>query len=182
MPRHDKYMETTLPGVFVAGDGAGIAGAQVAVEEGRLTGIAASQQLGHISETEALNRSLPILTKLKGLRKFESTLGKISSVRKGLFDRITNDTIICRCEEITAGEIWGAVNSGARSLNEVKRYTRAGMGLCQGRMCEYTIAELISSSTNQSIESVGYFTPRPPVKPLPLDAFILMEVGTDTEG
>ncbi len=168
VPCHDENMETTLPGVFVAGDSAGIAGALVAMEEGRLAAIKASQQLGHITQEEAHYRSLPIFKKLRGLRRFESALNAIYSIRRGLFTRITDDTIICRCEEVTAGEIRQIIVDGAISINEIKRLTRSGMGHCQGRMCEPIIAEMISIETKRPVEDVAWSTPRPPIKPVPL--------------
>ena len=168
VPCHDENMETSLPGVFVAGDGAGIAGALVAIEEGRLAAIKASQQLGYITQEEAKHRSLPIFKKLRGLRRFELALNEIFLIRRGLFTRITDDTIICRCEEITAGEIRQIIADGAIGKQEIKRLTRAGMGSCQGRMCESTIAEMISIETKRPVEEMGWFSPRPPVKPLPL--------------
>jgi len=172
VPCYNENMETSLPGVFVAGDGAGIAGALVAVEEGRLAAIEACQQLGYITQEEAQHRSLPIFRKLKGLRRFESALNEIFSIRRGLFTRITDDTIVCRCEEITAGEIRrtiaDVIANGTIDICEIKRLTRAGMGNCQGRMCESTIAEMISIETKRPVVEMGWLTPRPPVKPLPL--------------
>lgn len=172
VPCHDENMETSLPGVFVAGDGAEIAGALVAMEEGRLAAIKASQQLGYITQEEAKHRSLPILKKLRGLRRFEFALNEIFSIRRGLFTRITDDTIVCRCEEITAGEIRqiiaDVIANGTINIYEIKRLTRAGMGNCQGRMCESTIAQMISIETNQPVAGMGWLTPRPPVKPFPL--------------
>jgi len=171
VPRHDENMETTLPGVFVGGDGAGIAGALVAIEEGRLAALRACQQLGHVTQEAARHRSLPIFKRLRGLRRFESALNEAFSIRRGLSARITDDTIICRCEDVTAGEIRQTIADGAANVNEIKRLTRAGMGHCQGRMCESTIAEMIAMETKEAMEEAGWFTPRPPVKPFPLGVF-----------
>jgi len=172
VPCHDGNMETSLPGVFVAGDGAEIEGALVAMEEGRLAAIKACQQLGYISQKEAEQRSLPIFKKLRGLRRFELALNEIFSIRRGLFTRITDDTVICRCEEVAAGEIRQIIADGAMDIQEIKRLTRAGMGHCQGRMCESTIAQMISMETNQPVQEIGCFTPRPPVKPFPLGVLV----------
>ena len=168
VPCHDENMETSLLGVFVAGDGAGIAGALVAMEEGRLAAIKASQQLGYITQEKAQHRSLPIFKKLRGLRRFELALNEIFSIRRGLFTRVPDETIICRCEEVTAGEIRQIIADGAIGIQEIKRLTRAGMGSCQGRMCESAIAQMISIETGRPVEEMGWSTPRPPVKPVPL--------------
>lgn len=172
VPCHDENMETTVPGVFVAGDCTGIAGALVAIEEGRLAAIKVSQQLGHITQEKARYRSLPIDKRLRGLRRFESALSEMFSIRRGLFTQITDETIVCRCEEITAGEvrhtIADAVASGVINTSEIKKLTRAGMGNCQGRICETTIAQMISAETKQPLEYMEQCTLRPPVKPIPL--------------
>src|SRR4030042_1041715 len=78
------------------------------------------------------------------------------------------DMIICRCEEITLRKIIRAIADGARTVNEVKRLTRAGMGLCQGRSCSRLVRKLIAEHTNQKFGSVLPGTVRPPVRPISL--------------
>ena len=182
LPYHDEYMETSVPGIFVAGDCAGVLGALVALEEGRLAGIRACEQLGYIPERKGRPKTEPILKKLKALQNFELALGKIFAVRKGLFGRIADDTLVCRCKEITAGEIRKSIADGVVSMGEIKRFTMAGMGHCQGRMCENTIAEILSTAINRPIEDLGCFTPRPPVKPLAMETFQAEELGAKVKG
>lgn len=81
---------------------------------------------------------------------------------------IAKDMVICRCEEVYRSEILEAIKKGARTENGVKRRTRAGMGLCQGRICEKLVAKLIATETKQSIEEVLPATHRPPVRPIKL--------------
>ncbi len=90
------------------------------------------------------------------------------------------DMIICRCEEITLKEILQAISEGARSVNEVKRRTRAGMGLCQGRSCSRLVRKLIAEHTNQKFGSVQPGTARPPVRPLSLK--LLASLEEDSNG
>ena len=101
-------------------------------------------------------------------------------MRRGLYSRITDDTIVCRCEEVTAGEIRqtiaDAIANGAINVSEIKSLIRAGMGNCQGRMCESTIAQMISIETNQPVAEMGWFTPRPPVKAFPLGIFTAEDI------
>jgi NAD(P)H-nitrite reductase large subunit len=78
------------------------------------------------------------------------------------------DIVVCRCEEINRSEILQAVEDGARTVSGVKRRTRAGMGLCQGRICERFVAKIIATETNQLIEEVVPATHRPPVRPIEL--------------
>jgi NAD(P)H-nitrite reductase large subunit len=79
--------------------------------------------------------------------------------------------IICRCEEVTLGEIRKAIREGARSLDAVKRMTRAGMGLCQNKTCFNLVARLIHEETGISMEDLVPFTTRPPVRPVPVKAW-----------
>ena len=80
------------------------------------------------------------------------------------------DSIVCRCEEITLGEVREAVRRGARDVDAVKRMTRAGMGLCQGRMCGPALQEIIARQKGIVPAEIGYLNPRPPAKPVPLSA------------
>lgn len=77
-----------------------------------------------------------------------------------------NDLIICRCEEITLGEIKQAIEEGARDITGIKRRTRAGMGLCQGRTCEKLIQRILQNELNKKPEEIKPATDRPPVRVL----------------
>ena len=88
--------------------------------------------------------------------------------RPGLYELAQDDTIVCRCEEITLSEIKEALAEGATDMNEVKRMTRMGMGNCQGRMCGPGMQEIIAREKDISAADLGYLNPRPPVKPVPL--------------
>jgi NAD(P)H-nitrite reductase large subunit len=76
--------------------------------------------------------------------------------------------LLCRCEEIGADEIRRAVEAGARTVNDVKRQTRAGMGVCQGIYCVAEIAKMLVTPTGTTPGEVGPLTARPPVRLLPL--------------
>jgi NAD(P)H-nitrite reductase large subunit len=82
-----------------------------------------------------------------------------------------DDLIICRCEEITKGEIRKAVHDGMRTMNEVKRYLRAGMGLCQGQTCGKLVREIIAVELSIRREEVDISLPRSPVRPVPMSAY-----------
>lgn len=77
-----------------------------------------------------------------------------------------DDVIICRCEEITLGEIKKAIKEGAHDTDAIKRMTRAGMGLCQNKTCYNLIARLISKQTGKKLSEITPFTSRPPVRPI----------------
>ena len=83
--------------------------------------------------------------------------------------------ITCRCEEITEAEIAAAIAEGARTLNDIKRRTRAGMGMCQGRWCTPAIVAMVAEATRQSLATIAPMTARPPVQPVPLGVLADLE-------
>ncbi len=87
------------------------------------------------------------------------------------------EVIVCRCEEISRQEIKEAIANGCDSVIWVKRMTRAGMGLCQGRTCGRQVARMIAQETGQDPAQVHPDTQRPPLRPIPLE--ILEEKGND---
>lgn len=77
-----------------------------------------------------------------------------------------NDIIICRCQEVIRQEILDAIEQGATTVDGVKRRTRAGMGLCQGKTCERLVAKIISQETGIPMEQILPQTKRMPVRPV----------------
>lgn len=77
-----------------------------------------------------------------------------------------DDKIVCRCEEITVGDIRRAIREGADSITGIKRRTRAGMGLCQGRTCSKIVARMLSAATQKKAEQLAEDTARPPMRPV----------------
>lgn len=94
----------------------------------------------------------------------------------------SNDTevIVCRCEEVRLKQIQTALSEGARTINDVKRLTRAGMGICQGIYCLHSVAKLIREHTEAPMSAIGPMTPRPPVR-LASIAALRQELGTPTD-
>lgn len=79
---------------------------------------------------------------------------------------MADQTIICRCEDVTREDILAAINDGCRTLDEIKRVTRAGMGPCQGRTCRNLIAQELARIYGISVEDVLIPTFRAPVEPV----------------
>jgi NADPH-dependent 2,4-dienoyl-CoA reductase/sulfur reductase-like enzyme len=170
IPERDSLMETSARGVYAVGDSAGIAGSLAAAEQGRIAGIAAARSLGYLSTLHAGRRIEPPRSHLNRLVRLRRALDRISLPRSGLYELATDDTVLCRCEEITLREIKEALMEGATEMSELKRMTRMGMGLCQGRMCGPTLQEIMARLTGLPPSSIGHLNPRPPVKPIPLSA------------
>jgi len=168
IPVRNGQMETAVPDVYAVGDCTGIAGSLVAIEEGRIAGLAAAQRLGHLTPMEARDRMAPSRERLAGLQRLRKVLDRIAAPRPGVYELAKDDTIVCRCEEITLGEIKAALADGATDMKEVKRMTRMGMGNCQGRMCGPAMQEMIARERGLSPDNIGHLNPRPPVRPIPL--------------
>ncbi len=172
IPRRSEYLETSIDGVFAVGDGARVSGKLVAKEEGVLAGLAAAHRLGKISDSAFLQRSEKVRRKLKRLYDFRNAIDEIYRLPEGLFDIPEDDTILCRCEEVTAGEIRQAALEGTFNLNDIKRRVRAGSGWCQGRTCGRAIVEMLARTHHVPQEKILRMTQRPPTKPIPLSMLI----------
>jgi thioredoxin reductase len=166
-PRLGAWGDTALPGIFVAGDGGGIGGARAAEEQGRIVAYAAACQRGRIDEEERDRRaavSRASLARHLAVRPFLDALYRPAD------DAVVpvDETVVCRCEEVTAADIRRCVADGCVSPTQIKSFVRAGMGPCQGRMCGLTVAEIIAAARGRPIAEVGYFRLRQPVKPMDL--------------
>lgn len=174
VPRRDDIFQTTCPGVFAAGDGAGLGGAELARIEGRIAGAAAAQQVGRLTAAETAAAIAREQAALAHEQRFAAMLGALFTPGPGLYELATDDTIICRCEEVRLAEIRAAVAGGAATVSEVKGVTRCGMGNCQGRICGELVARAIArelggpASLTERMIAVGTFSVRPPLEPLSL--------------
>ncbi|WP_415184508.1 FAD-dependent oxidoreductase [Phaeovulum sp.] len=162
-PVVDSWGRTNVSGIHVAGDGAGIGGAEAAQAAGRLVALDVLHLSGKSSQAARDQRSVPeraTLRRALAIRPF------LDAVYAPLPEFLSppDDTIVCRCEEVTAGDIRRSLQEGANGLRQVKTATRAGMGPCQGRMCDLTVRGILSSC------GATPATPRArsPIKPISL--------------
>ncbi|MBI1734812.1 MAG: FAD-dependent oxidoreductase [Candidatus Rokubacteria bacterium] len=176
VPVRDRNLETTVPGVFVAGDGAGVAGSAVAVAEGHWAGLGVAHRLGRLTGRAYSSEASRARGRLRHLAGFRRVMDELYRFGPGIYTLADDRVTLCRCEEITVGEALAAIRDGASHVNEVKAWTRAGMGRCQGRMCGPALAHLVARETGRSVADAGCFTPRPPAKPVPIEA-LANEVG-----
>lgn len=168
VPVLDQDGRTSITGLYVAGDGAGIAGAAAALLRGELAGLAAAQDAGAAGSRQA-EQQAAARNKLAGARRFGGAMAAMMRPRPALIDLVAPDGVVCRCEDVTRAEIDDAIAAGAREVNQLKSWTRCGMGPCQGRICGDAVATLVARSTG-SRENAGQFTGRPPLRPLPYSA------------
>jgi len=166
-PRVDPWGATTVPGIGIAGDGAGIAGALAAEHRGRLAALQAAHALGAMDaatrDREAQPHRQALARAVRG-RAFFDTLYRAPEA----YRRPEGDTIVCRCEEVTAQQVRDTVKLGCSGPNQMKAFLRCGMGPCQGRFCGLTVSELIADERGVSPAEVGYYRLRFPTKPLTL--------------
>jgi thioredoxin reductase/bacterioferritin-associated ferredoxin len=173
VPFFDQNMQTDQPGIFVAGDGAGIAGVLVARMQGTIAGLYAAVHIGNISVDTAVQTSLPQLKQLESMNGFRYAIDRMYRIYPDLYSNVTDDTIVCRCESITAGEIRKAAREGTQNLNDIKKRTRSGMGYCQGTNCQPAVAALLAREFDADPARIKSFTTRPPARPIPLNLLAL---------
>jgi thioredoxin reductase/bacterioferritin-associated ferredoxin len=176
VPRLDGWGETSQHDVFIAGDGAGIAGAPAAQLRGELAALRVALKLGHVSEAAAALQARPVRRQLARELALRPFLDALYKPRAEIFAP-TDETIVCRCEEITAREIRELAQTGQPGPNQIKSFTRAGMGPCQGRLCGYTVTCILAAAQQRPVAEVGLFHVRPPLKPVTLGELACLHPG-----
>ena len=166
----DEWQRTTVPGVLAAGDGTGVAGSHAAEDQGRLAAI------GLVGD-EA--RAAPVRKRLARKRAFAQALRRMHRVGSGVYELATADTVVCRCEEVTLAQLERAIGA-TDDVNVVKGFTRASMGLCQGRNCQRQIAAAIARRHGRELGDVPVATPRSPARPVALGA--IADAGVEDLG
>jgi thioredoxin reductase len=163
----DEFGESSLPGIFIAGDVGAIGGAAVAQTQGRIAGLAIAQRVQKLDRPRFLRAVKPWL---KALRTQQAARPLIDAMyRPDVLNRVpANETIVCRCEEVSAGAIRGYVDAGCLGPNQTKAFGRCGMGPCQGRLCGLSVTEIIAEHRRVSPTQVGSYRIRPPLKPITL--------------
>ena len=161
---------SSLPGVFVAGEITGVAGHRVAMAEGQIAGLHAAADLGLLPPAVLEARlAAPVRDRARH-QSFADHVKRTFQPRAGLYEAMTPDTVVCRCEEVTVGTIDAIAADWNGSLRAIKQCTRAGMGQCQGRICEATVARLAARASGAPLHLVGRDTARNQIKPVSLEA------------
>ncbi|MEQ1776461.1 MAG: NAD(P)/FAD-dependent oxidoreductase [Burkholderiales bacterium] len=164
-PVVDLWGDTSVEGYAAAGDCAGIVGAEASAVQGRLAALEAARALGSIDEAQRNMRAAPLRQQLTRHLPIRPFLDQLFAPRENLL-LPHDDVLVCRCESITARQIRDTVALGCRGPNQMKAFTRCGMGPCQGRMCGLAAAEIIAHARGVSAGDVGVFNVRPPLKPI----------------
>ncbi len=153
----DGRGETSVPGVFVAGDGAGMSGARVARAEGAIAGAAAAGA--------KLDRETP---ELRRHRRFQAALWRLYRTPLLTHQLADGETILCRCEGVAFAAVRAAMAEGVADMGGLKRRLRVGMGRCQGRYCTPVLLDLLGAEAGAQADELSGFAPRAPIKPMRL--------------
>jgi NADPH-dependent 2,4-dienoyl-CoA reductase/sulfur reductase-like enzyme len=180
-PQTDRWGRSAEPAVFIAGDGAGIAGVRAATLTGQIAALAIARDLGRLSDGDRDLAARPLRVALA-----------LETAARPFLDRAyppcaqalapADDTIICRCEEVTAGTIRHTAALGSLGPNQTKAFCRAGMGPCQGRYCGLTVTEILSACHGRTQQETGAYRIRAPLKPVTLGELAALDKGGPPRG
>lgn len=165
----DAVMQTSVPGIHAVGDCAGLGGAPAAAVEGQIAGLAAA----------GADVPAALHGELAGHRRFQARLWALHAPAPRPLDAAPDDTIICRCEEVTLGELREGLRDNPAHAGTLKRATRLGMGRCQGRYCAAVAARLVAGATGQPVTDHSHFAPRVPIKPVSIAAILAAQEALD---
>ncbi|MFE1599193.1 NAD(P)/FAD-dependent oxidoreductase [Methylobacterium sp. ID0610] len=165
-PERTPEGRSSHPRVYLAGDGSGIGGADMAELLGERAARALLADLGHPRDAA---REARLDRGLARQIRFRAALEAAYPYPHHLVARIRDDEIVCRCEGITAGALRSAARDrDAREVNRLKALTRIGMGRCQGRVCGHAAAEILARALDLPVDRVGRLRGQAPIKPIPL--------------
>ncbi len=180
-PKLDEWGQSSQPHISIAGDTCNIGGAKAA----QLRGAIAAHQIAHTlkkqttkQRNERTYQYRKALNKELSFRPFIDTLYKpAEQFRVPQNEEVT----ICRCEEVKLRDIQLAIKQGCMGPNQLKSFTRCGMGSCQGRQCGQTVSEVMSKLTGKPVNDIGYYKIRAPIKPLTLNDIASLELTESDE-
>jgi NADPH-dependent 2,4-dienoyl-CoA reductase/sulfur reductase-like enzyme len=162
LPQRNDQLETSCANILAAGDGAAVGGVEFALLEGALAGLVAAQRVGRMSGSA--EREAGLRRRLARMERFRLGLESLYRPSADYLQLITPETLICRCEEVTAAALNPASLGPAGSAFALKAATRIGMGRCQGRFCQATFASMIAARDGCAVEDVRLPRMRPPAR------------------
>lgn len=167
-PEHDANLQTSVPGIFVAGDVTGAGGKPLAILQGTLAAISALEGQNKISQEQASRERKHLAPAIQREKRFARWLWSRYRVRTGLLELADDKTCLCRCETVSVGDVRKSMENGSQDLYGVKLRTRLGMGQCQGRYCTSNAALFLAAQTGKPVSKIGTPSIRPPIFPVRL--------------
>ena len=165
----DAWGRTSVDGVYAAGDGTGVEGSYVAIDEGIVAALGAAQDAGVLDAERAGSMASAPRRRLRRRRALARATNRIFRVGPGIYELADDATVVCRCENVVQAELLEPAAT-TDDVSVVKGLTRAGMGPCQGRNCARHIAALLARTHQIPLSDVDLATARMPVRPVPIAA------------
>ena len=178
-PVLDAWGRTSHPDIWVAGDGGGIAGAAAAALSGRLAALDIAGRLGRLDAAERDRRAAPIRSALDREQALRPFLDRLYRPGQSVLVPSDDAILACRCESVSAGAIRRVARLGAGGPNQMKAFTRCGMGPCQGRICGPLVGATIADALGKKPSEIGTFRPRAPWKPIAVGALAELEIDEE---
>lgn len=180
-PVTDEWGNSSLEGIAVVGDGAGIGGAVAARHAGRVAGFESVRALGRMDAKQRDEAAREDQRWMKDDLRVRPFLEALFRPPSALLSEPKDETLVCRCEEISAGAIRSAIRAGHEDANQIKFLTRCGMGPCQGRQCDNSVSQLVARELGVDTMVAGGYRIRPPIRPLTIEQLAALEVGRASE-
>lgn len=168
IPDTDEYGEIEDTRIYIGGDSRGIVGAKASAAQGRLAAISIASRFQRPGVADRRLKEQQVRAELQKhlhIRPFLDALYRPKDAHRMPPD---DSVIVCRCEEVSAGQIRKYIEVGCQGPNQTKAFGRCGMGPCQGRLCGLTVTEMIAQGRGMPPQEVGYYRIRPPIKPVTL--------------
>jgi NADPH-dependent 2,4-dienoyl-CoA reductase/sulfur reductase-like enzyme len=172
-------MATSVTNIYAAGEISGIAGAGKSLIEGRIAAWDILYRQGRVDWKQYEECIRPLIRQRRQQVRYGRFLNRLGRPAADCYADIPDETVICRCEEITLGEIRKQLNNGFFTMNSIKKSTRCGMGHCQGRTCGPIVFDIIHSSGQISAQTIGWTVSRAPVRTVALGAVARMSTSGD---
>ncbi|WP_415221846.1 FAD-dependent oxidoreductase [Pseudophaeobacter arcticus] len=163
-------------GVYLAGDGERILGADAAECAGQIAAAACLEDMGLTCRP-----GKRALWRHERMQRFASGLATAFQVPQELFTQLPSDTVICRCEGVALGDIQAAARRVGPDINRVKSQCRIGMGRCQGRYCQFAAGRILAELGQTAPAKIGRLRAQPPLRPLPVSAALQSESVKDPQ-
>ncbi len=168
----NNNMETSKENFYCAGETTGIGGALKSINEGEITSLSVLNKFGLVKD-EIFQKKLKILTgERKNHLRFAHFFNTLYGIREEEILNIPDETIVCRCEDVTMKEIKSSIDKGFITPSALKTSSRAGMGNCQGRTCGPVIYDLLNILNKLKNRENEPFTNRPPLKLVKIDSLV----------
>ncbi|MCU0288108.1 MAG: NAD(P)/FAD-dependent oxidoreductase [Acidobacteria bacterium] len=166
----NEKMETSRENILAAGEITGVGGALKSINEGKIAGFSILHKFAKITDDDYQRQLKKLTAERKHHLTFMDYFNSLYLIPEGALLDIPDDTVVCRCEDITMGEIKKGINMGFNTSMGLKTAVRVSMGNCQGRTCGPIVFDLLSLLGKQAPDVIGPFHARPPLKPLSIAA------------